>query len=523
MTAHPRDRRRVSLLLEGTYPYVAGGVSTWVHQIIEAMPDVDFDLHFIGDKKENNTRRKYEVPANVASITESYLFDPLPESELRPGRGTRKEKRAFLACLRRFVSAPGPEGRFDALYEAVRLLRTSPGCFTLADLNGNEAAWELLIGIYRERFGEISFLRFQATIRDLLTLFWRLLLAVETIPRADVYHCICTGYAGLLGSLAARLHKAPLVLSEHGVYLKERIEDIRKSSWLSDGGQYHPPIPFQGELGAFRSLWIDTFDFLGCITYRQAASITALYRGNARLQVEFGADPSKVVIIPNGIDTARFESIARRRLGDGPHGGPVTIGFLGRVVPIKDVKTLLRAARLVLNRFAGTRFLIAGPFDEDPAYHEECLSLARQLGIEGSVEFPGRMNPDEFLQVSDIVVLTSISEGLPFAILEASAAGLPVVATKVGACAEMMGYGAGNAPDLGPSGLVTEVGSPAGTAEALVKLAANPQLRQALGANGLQRVRSLYRQEDIISQYRYLYLHTRAPAAAGSGVPAGAS
>ena len=204
-------------------------------------------------------------------------------------------------------------------------------------------------------------------------------------------------------------------------------------------------------------------------------------------------------IIPNGIDTSRFAEISAAkltRLEDDSQ--PVTVGFLGRVVPIKDVKTLLRAARLVGHHYPTTRFLVAGPTDEDPEYFEECLALTRQLGIEGMVEFAGRMDPADFLARSDIVLLTSISEGLPFAILEASAAGLPVVATDVGSCRELLTFPLCAVNSPGPSGIVTEVANPASTAAALGHLVGSASLRKRLGFNGLQRVEAAYRQEDIV-------------------------
>ena len=93
----PGKRRHVCLLLEGTYPYVSGGVSTWVHQVIEAMPEIDFTVHFIGDQKQHNAVYKYELPKNVVEVSESYLFDPLSAEQQQPGRGSRKTKKKVCA------------------------------------------------------------------------------------------------------------------------------------------------------------------------------------------------------------------------------------------------------------------------------------------------------------------------------------------------------------------------------------------------------------------------------------------
>lgn len=506
-------RRVVCLILEGTYPYVSGGVSTWVHQIIGAMPDFDFAVHFIGDKKQHNAEFKYELPGNISSLTESYLFDVLGDEQLRPGTASRKEKAEFVERINALLVSPGIEEKSEVLFEMAYLLRQDPSFFTLSDLLTEESIWELLIRIYQEQAGRVPLLRYHSTVRDLATLLWRLTLTAGTLPRADIYHCVCTGYAGFLGAVASRLHNVPLLLSEHGVYLKERIEDIRKSMWLAGTHSSERPTAFDGEIGTFKALWIDFFDLLGRLAYERSECITALYQGNARLQREFGASKEKLAIIPNGIDTSRFTDICREKLSKNPDPlETVTVGFLGRVVPIKDVKTLLRAARLVANQYRNVRFLVAGPTDEDPEYFFECKALTEQLGLEEIVDFAGRMNPADFLRKSDIMLLTSISEGLPFAILEASAAGLPVVATDVGSCRELITYPIDGDDSFGPSGLVSEVANPGSTAAALNQLVGSAELRRELGRNGLKRVEAGYRQEEIIARYRQLYL---APASRG--------
>jgi glycosyltransferase involved in cell wall biosynthesis len=327
-----------------------------------------------------------------------------------------------------------------------------------------------------------------------------------------------SGYAGFLGALASRLHHAPLLLSVHGADLTERIEGIRRSARLAP-----PPgltAPFAGNLGPCKSLWIGFFELLGRLACTRAERVTAPCQSQARVLIELGAPPQHVTVIPNGIDAMRFASIARKKLQEQPaHERRITVGFLGRLVPVKDIKTLLRAARLVLKAHPETRFLLAGPHDADPEYFAECRALAERTGISQSVEFPGPMSSDAFLRRCDIVTLTSIDEGMPFAILEASAAGLPVVAPDVGACRKVIVAQLPGHPTLGPSGFITEVASPVSTANALKQLVASADLRFEQGMNGLRRVQSAYRQEFIVDRYHKLY-HALAASPAALG-PAG--
>ena len=74
----------VGLVLEGTYPYVMGGVSAWVHQIITGLPDITFSILYIGAKREPDAKRNYELPKNVVAIEEVYLHEPLTKKEQRP-------------------------------------------------------------------------------------------------------------------------------------------------------------------------------------------------------------------------------------------------------------------------------------------------------------------------------------------------------------------------------------------------------------------------------------------------------
>ena len=74
----------VCLVLEGTYPYVQGGVSSWVHQIVTELPEVTFALFFLGSTREQAVKKRYTPPPNVVSLTEVFLFDPLPPAQLVP-------------------------------------------------------------------------------------------------------------------------------------------------------------------------------------------------------------------------------------------------------------------------------------------------------------------------------------------------------------------------------------------------------------------------------------------------------
>ena len=265
-------------------------------------------------------------------------------------------------------------------------------------------------------------------------------------------------------------------------------------------------LDFEQGLGSLKRLWIGLFTFLGRLSYEAADEILTLCPGNRQLQIELGACPEKIRVVPNGVDSGAYAPVYEARQERRRQGvGRPTAGFVGRLVPIKDIKTWLRAARLVANQLPEVEFLLAGPTSEDPDYFAECQELTRMLGLEGQVQFLGRRDIAGVLPLMDALALTSLSEGMPLAVLEAFAAGVPVVATEVGACRDLI-FGQSD-PDrqLGPAGFLTRTISPAETAAAIRRLLVDRALNRQLGDTGRRRVAAFYRRHDLFATYRDLY------------------
>jgi polysaccharide biosynthesis protein PelF len=199
------------------------------------------------------------------------------------------------------------------------------------------------------------------------------------------------------------------------------------------------------------------------------------------------------------------------------------VGFIGRVVPIKDVKTLLRAARIVCERMPEVEFLIAGPYAEDPAYFDECAKIVKLLHIEEKVHFLGMSKIMDVLPRMDVLVLTSISEGLPLVVLEGMAAGKPNVCSDVGACRELM-FGR-TPPDkaLGRAGRLTKIMSPAETAHALIAILSNPETCVKMGVAGRKRAEQFYSMTAMLGAYRDLYHKLAGKPAPSAAAPAPAA
>lgn len=302
------------------------------------------------------------------------------------------------------------------------------------------------------------------------------------IPKADLYHSVSTGYAGVVASMAKFTHRAPFLLTEHGIYSREREEELIKAEWVK---------------GHFKDIWIQYFHSMSSCAYDFSNQVTSLFNKNKEIQMELGCAEEKIVIVPNGVSLEEFWD----RRGFSRNHDQVNIGAIVRVVPIKDIKTMIQSFAIVKRDVPKAVFHIMGPTDDDEEYYEECLQLIKTLKIK-DVIFTGAVNISEYIQDMDILVLSSISEGQPLAILEGLACRKPFVATNVGCCKELL-YG--NDDGIGEAGIVVPVMNYVEMAYGITRLAVNPNLRVQMGENGLNRVSSLYTKQQFIQNYRDLY------------------
>jgi len=265
---------------------------------------------------------------------------------------------------------------------------------------------------------------------------------------------------------------------------------------------------------ALRRMWVRFFRVLARCAYARASSVVSLSEASRKRQIADGAPAGRTLVVPNGIDLEGF----RARVGGTPSRAaephPVRVAFVGRLVPIKDIVTLIRACFLAL-RVVELDVRIFGPIDEDPAYARRCRRLVAKLGLGRAIRFEEALPIERIYPAIDILALTSFSEGQPLVILEANAAGIPVVASDVGACRDLLEGRTNVDRRIGPSGIVTRLAAPEETAAAIARLAREPELRRLMGVAGQRRVATYYRKSATVSTYRALY--TTGPWRASAG------
>jgi hypothetical protein len=150
----------------------------------------------LGSTKEQAVKRRYTPPPNVISITETFLFERLPEEQLEPRdwRGSKREK--FYACLRAFYEAPTEPDRTAAWWALLDQLDEPGAEPTFGNLLRDEEAWQLLTELNQRWSPEESFIDFFWAVRFLHLPVWTALLARDRMPAARVYHSVSTGYGG---------------------------------------------------------------------------------------------------------------------------------------------------------------------------------------------------------------------------------------------------------------------------------------------------------------------------------------
>jgi glycosyltransferase involved in cell wall biosynthesis len=484
----------IALLLEGTYPFVRGGVSAWVHHLIQGFPEYRFAAVFLGSEPGAYAGMRYELPPNLVHFEAHYLYD---RSRPKPRAEAEADPRAFadMQAMHEAFRTPGgcPAHLLAANADHLLQGRLDEGHFL-----GSRQAWDMLTAAYRDRSSDSSFLDYFWTIRSMHEPVWTLARIARGLIPARCYHSVSTGYAGFLGALLSQARRRPLVLTEHGLYTKERKIDLLQSAWIQGSGGAEAP-----EGSYIRRLWIRFFEALGRSAYAAADPVISLYEGIRRQQIQDGADAQRAICIPNGIRLERFRALLpKQAIPPRP-----VFSLIGRVVPIKDIKTFVRAMRTVRARVPGAEGWIVGPGDEDPAYFRECQALAEALGLSDTVRFLGFRNVDEVLPRTAVLVLSSISEALPLTLLEGFAAGVPAVATDVGSCRQLIEGKEDDAGDraLGAAGRVVGIGDPAALAGAMAGLFEDQKEWSRARAAALARVERYYTERLMLDRYADIY------------------
>jgi glycosyltransferase involved in cell wall biosynthesis len=465
----------VALITEGTYPHHHGGVSVWCDQVIRGLSEHRYEVvAIVGSGGE---RPEWSEPPNVVGLTPVPLWSPAPAP--RPSRTLRTTMapvlEGFLATLLETGTAAGFCDGLHRLFLAaqdgqLRPALSSPESIELVLTHMHEHPEDTAVG------QPGATVPGPPTVSDAvqaLVLVEHYLRPLELEPRrVDLCHAVSNGLACLPAMTAKWRYGTPFLLTEHGLYLRERLLAHRP-------GSFNPHV---------RSLLLRFFKRLVEASYLMADRIAPVSHYCQLWELKSGAESSRIHPVHNGIDPERFPY-------DPGEPDEPTLVFVGRIDPLKDIETLLRAFALVRESIPHARLRMFGP-RLLASYAQRCDLLVDELGLNGSAVFEGLIeSPAEAYRAGQVVLLTSISEGFPFAVLEAMACGRPVIATDVGGVAEA----------VAEAGLMVPPRAPEVVAEAAVRLLGDAELRRSLGREARDRVISHFTLSACVSNYRALY------------------
>ena len=472
VSAGGRLKTRVLLVTEGTYPYVLGGVSTWCDQLIRGLPEYRFDLLALTGPLPSEA--VYARPANVTTLRNIPIWTPRPGlRQPRPGdRASFEQGFDLLLSLL--------DGDVLGFAEGLRQLATLGDHVNLWPLFERRQVWRYLHARLRRSLPYTpSLAEIALCVNWLKSALSPLLYAP---PETDLVHAVGGGLSAVPAWLASKLHGAPLILSEHGVYLRERYLGFSS----------------EGDLPALKALRAGFYQTLSRLLYRHADRVLSVSTFNQTWQLELGAAKTRTEVIPNGVEPTGLVNISPKR------NGPPTVVWLGRIDPLKDLGTLLSAFAKLRARMPAAQLKLYGPVPAgNEAYFEQLKVQIDDLKLKQSVSFEGEVRPAaSALREADTVALSSVSEGFPYTVIEAMMAGKPVVATRVGGVAEA----------LGNTGRLVTAQQADDFAGALFELLSSEALRLELGNRARARALDYFTLDRMLSRYEQVYQTLITPA-----------
>ena len=502
----------VAIVMESTYPYLKGGVSAVVHDIITGNPDLTFGIIHITWDSHSPLKDLYGMPDNVAWVKVLYLsmeehqedFLRARPRDLRMNRRQRRElSRRILGALLALAQDGQTEPLWDLISEGLSASRRYPVWAILGTREFMEAYHDMMPDL------GMSMTDIFWCLRDFFSLAYAVL--AEPVPRAQVYHAHTTGYAMLLGVNAAREHGTKVLLTEHNLYVRDTVNTLLERRLdlnirLTD----YRTFDVTGRERMWMAWWLE----MGRLCYPYAYASTYLYPRAITEANELGGDAGRAIVIPNGIVTSEFDASYAARLAaieeikkEGADKHLWKLVYIARVVPIKGLLDMIDSVRLMVDRGLNIHLDVCGPTEHMPSYFEQCLTRIVEQGLESVITIRGTVKVRELLPEFDLFVLPSYNEGLPVVSLETMGAGIPTVSTDVGAVRsvveDLIVTDEGETWD--PCGIIIEPGDPAVMADKVQEVISDVDLYERLSLNARGRVEAAYDLVKVNASYNTIY------------------
>ena len=481
MDKYLEKRLEVLMITEGTYPFHWGGVSTWCHLLLRDLPNIDFSLlSLVGDP---SAVPQFTLPANVVDFRPTPLWGIREVLEERTELSAvdllaRRQRTTESAIRTRFIphfshfleDLFSDTGDPEQLGQSVHALHRFFLEYDFDTAWRSRAAWRCFVEVAQEGFPRTAArhgypgARYQLSdLTICMQWLYRWFFPIgKPLPKVDVAHAAMAGICSLVAVAVKYEHGAAFLLTEHGIYLRER---------------------YLAEATTSQSLFQKLFSLrfarrMTELSYALADMVAPCCDYNQRWERRNGADPERIQTIYYGVDSDVFTPQHKA------FGEPPVVAWVGRIDPLKDLLTLIQAAAVVHQSRPDIEFRLFGSAPAgNESYYQKCLDLRKDLGLEETVVFAGyRANAALAFNEGDVVVLSSVSEAFPFAILEAMLCEKPVVATAVGGVPEQ----------IKGCGIAVEPRNPEAMAAAILSLMNNPEMSKRLGQAAREKATQEY-------------------------------
>lgn len=482
-----KEKLKVMLTTEGTYPFHQGGVSTWCDILVNGLDSVDYTIYSV--LMDPFVTQKFELPETVSLIkmplwgTEEpseHLTTPFSQTFLSKKRTTTtKINQHFIPLFEELIKEIiAPVKNPKRLAHIMLELHLYFQYYEYKVSFKSEEAWEaykqIIMNYVLLKGSHLARPDIYCLIQSLGWIYRFMNILNTPVPDVDVTHSTAAAFCGIPCVLAKMKNKTPFMLTEHGVYLREQYLYLSKREY---------------------STFLNTFlirlvHSITSLNYAYADQVSPVCIYNTRWEREFGIPNEKIKVIYNGIDKNVFLHAA------GQKPSHPTVVTTARIDPIKDIEMLIQAAALVKKQIPDVRFMIYGSISV-PKYYEQCLELRKKLGLDETVIFAGHTtNIVSAYKSGDLVALTSISEAFPYSVLEAMMAGRAVVSTDVGGIKEA----------LGDTGVLVPARNHEKLAEEITRLLNTPELRIALANEAQERALALFTIDKVLQNHLDSYL-----------------
>jgi polysaccharide biosynthesis protein PelF len=489
------DKLCVLLATEGTYPFHKGGVSTWCHVLTQQLPEVDFKI--LAVVANPYLQKHYDLSANVIDVVKVPLWgteDPVEFSWRFPFSKALRSKfettgqvirSRFVPLFEQFLQAivfADPD--VEKLGQGLLALHEY---FLRYDYHKTMNSAEVWVAFKRVALADwqqqCHSVRVTLTeLTEIMRLLYRLLIPIHLpVPEADLSHSSAAAFCGLPCVIAKLQRNTPYLLTEHGINIREQYLNLTRSI----------------ESNFVRLFLYRLMAAVVRLNFHFADVVSPVCEFNARWERWWGIPPEKIKVIYNGADPEKFHPTPPI-----PKDHPVVMN-MGLIFPLKGQLDLIEAAAIVRDRIPNVEFRFYGR-PSDQAYFAECEKCVQRHQLEPNITFAGfTSEPWRAYSEADVVAMSSVSEGFPFAVIEAMLSGATLVSTDVGGVREA----------IADTGLLVKASCPSEMAAAILYLLELPDAERAqYGQRALERSLRLFTQKTFLEAHLDLYAELTQPS-----------